>query len=163
MTPPDTPATAEPRELVLTRLINAPRQRIFEAWTTPALLVQWWGPHGMTTPVCEMDPRPGGIFRTVMRDPDGKEYGGTGVFLEVAPERIVFTDAYTPGWQPAGQPFFTSVVTLEEEGGRTLYNASARHWRVEDCKTHEEMGFHQGWGESLEKLEALVTTDWPAK
>jgi len=158
MSAPDTPATAETRELVISRLIDASRERILEAWTQPELLAQWWGPHGFTTPECEMDPRPGGIFRTVMRAPDGTEYPGTGVFLEVTHERIVFTDAYGPGWEPSGQPFFTSVVTLEEQDGKTLYTARARHWRAEDCKMHAEMGFEKGWGESLERLEALVTT-----
>jgi len=158
MSAPDTPATAEPRDLVLTRLIDAPRERVFEAWTNSTLLPRWWGPHGMTTPECEMDPRPGGIFRTVMRDPDGKEYPGSGVFLEVAaPERVAFTDAYTPGWVPAAEPFFTCVVTLEEEGGKTRCTTRARHWKQEDRDKHAEMGFEQGWGQMLERLETLVT------
>lgn len=163
MVAPTPPATANARELVITRLIDAPRQRIYEAWTTPPLLARWWGPHGMTTPECKIDARPGGIFHTVLRDGDGKEYGGTGVFLEVTPERIVFTDAYAPGWAPSENPFFTCVTTLDEEDGKTRYTARALHWREEDCKTHAEMGFEQGWGESLEKLEELVTNGWPAQ
>jgi uncharacterized protein YndB with AHSA1/START domain len=99
-------------ELVITRLIDAPRERIFAAWTDPKQLARWWGPHGMTTPVCEMDLRPGGVFRTVMRARDGTEYPHAGVFLElVAPERIVFTDAFGAGWQPSAQPFMTAIVT----------------------------------------------------
>ncbi len=86
-----TPTTSE-RELSLTRLIDAPRERVFGAWTTR--LPEWWGPHGMTTPTCEMDLRPGGAFRTVMRAPDGTEYPARGLFLEVVEnERIVFTGA----------------------------------------------------------------------
>src|SRR5688572_20703319 len=88
-------AATSDRELVLSRIIDAPRRRVFEAWSRH--LPKWWGPHGMTTPVCEIDLRPGGIFRTVMRAPDGSEYPTRGVFLEVlAPERIVFTDAFDP-------------------------------------------------------------------
>jgi uncharacterized protein YndB with AHSA1/START domain len=87
------------RELVISRIIDAPRERVFEAWTKQ--LPQWWGPHGMTTPVCEMDLRPGGVFRTVMRAPDGTEYLTKGVFLEVVePERIVFPRAALDGCQP---------------------------------------------------------------
>ena len=144
------------RELVVSRLIDAPPERVFEAWTKQ--LPQWWGPHGMTTPACEMDLRPGGVFRTVMRAPDGTEYPTRGVFLEVvAPERIVFTDAYDEGWEPSPEAFFTAVTTFEEHGGKTKYTARALHWTVANREKHEQMGFHQGWGESLNRLVALVT------
>jgi uncharacterized protein YndB with AHSA1/START domain len=146
------------RELVIARLINAPRERIFAAWTDPKQLARWWGPHGMTTPVCEMDLRPGGVFRTVMRDRDGTEYPQAGVFLKlVAPERIVLTDAFGAGWQTSAQAFTTAIVTLEPEDGRTRYTARALHWSAGDREKHEAMGFHQGWGESLDRLEQLVT------
>lgn len=145
------------RELVITRIIDAPRARVFKNWTTQ--LQQWWGPHGMTTPVCEMDLRPGGIFRTVMRAPDGTEYPTKGVFLEVVePERIVFTDAYDSGWEPAPDIFFTAVTTFETlPGNRTKLTARALHWTVANREKHEQMGFHQGWGESLDRLVALST------
>ncbi len=94
-----TESTLADRELVTSRIIDAPRTRVFQAWTRQ--LPQWWGPHGITTPVCEMDLRPGGIFRTVMRAPAGAEYPTKGVFLEVVePERIVFTDAFDEGRTP---------------------------------------------------------------
>jgi len=100
------------RELVISRFINAPRDRLFATWTQR--LPEWWGPYGMKTPVCEMDLRPGGVFRTVMRAPDGTEYSTRGLFLEVtAPERIVFTDAFDVGWQPHPAIFFTAVTTFE--------------------------------------------------
>ncbi|SCX72159.1 Uncharacterized conserved protein YndB, AHSA1/START domain [Pseudomonas sp. NFACC32-1] len=145
-------------ELSISRLIAAPRQDIFRAWTEPALLVQWWGPHGMTTPECEMDLWVGGQFRTLMRAPDGSEYPTMGVFLEiVAPQRLVFTDAFLPGWLPSGKAFMTAEVMLDEEGGKTRYTARALHWNEEDRQAHEAMGFHEGWGQSLDRLEALVT------
>jgi uncharacterized protein YndB with AHSA1/START domain len=149
-------ATVADRELVLTRIIHAPRERIFRAWTTQ--LSQWWGPHGMTTPFVEMDLRPGGVFRTVMRAPDGTEYPTQGVFLEVVEnERIVFTDAFDAGWQPSTDIFFTAITTLESlPGGKTRYTARARHLTAESREKHEKMGFHQGWGESLDRLIALV-------
>lgn len=144
------------RELVLTRVIAASRERLFKAWTTQ--FSQWWGPHGMTTPFYEMDLRPGGIFRTVMRAPDGSEYPTKGVFLEVVEnERIVFTDAYGPGWEPSPEAFFTAITTFETlPDGRTKYTARALHWTVENRDNHEKMGFYQGWGESLDRLVALV-------
>jgi uncharacterized protein YndB with AHSA1/START domain len=144
-------------ELSLSRIVAAPRERVFRAWTTQFPL--WWGPHGMTTPFCEMDLRPGGVFRTVMRAPDGTEYPTKGVFLEVvAPERIVFTDAFGPGWLPDPDAFLTAITTFEDLGGnRTQYTARALHWTVANRKKHEKMGFHQGWGESLDRLVALVT------
>lgn len=143
-------------ELTLTRVIEAPREALFAAWTQR--LPEWWGPHGMTTPFWEMDLRPGGVFRTVMRGPDGTEYPTRGVFLEVAQnERIVFTDAFTPGWVPSPKIFFVAVTTFEPmPGGRTRYTARALHWTAEACATHERMGFYQGWGESLDRLTALV-------
>lgn len=155
------PATA-PYELSLTRLIDAPRTKVFRAWTEPELLAQWWGPNGMTTPLCEMQLWVGGLFRTVMQAPDGAEYPNQGVFLEiVVPERIVFTDAFGPGWVPSNKAFMTAVVTFEDVQGKTQYTARAWHWSAADCLAHEEMGFHRGWGESLDRLVALVTTQMP--
>ncbi len=149
-------------ELSISRLIDAPRNRVFRAWTEPALLAQWWGPYGMTTPECEMDLWVGGQFRTLMRAPDGSEYPTMGVFLEIdAPSRLVFTDAYLPGWIPSGKPFMTAEVTFEEQGDKTLYTARAMHWTEADRKAHEAMGFHEGWGQSLERLVALVTQGLP--
>ncbi len=152
-------AASADRELILTRVIAASRERLFKAWTTR--FQEWWGPHGMTTPFCEMDLRPGGIFRTVMRAPDGAEYPTKGVFLEVVEnERIVFTDAFEPGWQPTPDAFFTAITTFEAlPGGKTRYTARALHWTAAHRGQHEQMGFHQGWGESLDWLEALVSTN----
>lgn len=115
------------------------------------------GPHGMTTPVCEMDLRAGGVMRTVMRAPDGSEYPHQGVFLEVtAPRRIVMTDAFGAGWRPAGKPFMVGVSTFEPEGNGTRYTAGAMHWNEEDIKAHEAMGFHDGWGQSADRFEAVI-------
>ena len=149
-------AGEEQRDLVISRIIDAPRERVFTAWTCH--LPRWWGPHGMTTPVCEMDLRPGGVFKTVMRTPDGTDYPTQGVFLEVIPnERIVFTDAFEPGWGTGGPPFLVAITTFESlPGDRTRYTARARHWSSSDREKHEQMGFHQGWNESLDRLIAVV-------
>ena len=144
-------------ELSITRLIDAPPSDVFRAWIEPDLLRQWWGPHGMTTPVCEMQLWVGGLFRTVMRAPDGTEYPNQGVFLDIqAPSRIVFTDAFGPGWVPSARAFMTAVITFEDVGGRTRYTARALHWSEADRKAHDEMGFHDGWGQSLDRLVELV-------
>lgn len=149
-------------ELSLTRLIDVPRAKVFRAWTDPELLKQWWGPHGMTTPECEMQLWVGGLFRTLMRAPDGAEYPTQGVYLEiVAPRRIVFTDAFGPGWVPSPKAFMTAVVQLDDEHGKTRYTATAMHWSEADRQAHENMGFHDGWGQSLDRLISLVTEKMP--
>lgn len=144
------------RELILTRIIHAPRERVFRTWTTR--LPEWWGPHGMTVPSCEMDLRPGGTFRTVMRAPDGTEYPTRGVFLEVVePERIVFSDAFDSEWRPHPDIFFTAITTFDAlPDGTTKFTARALHWTAGNCARHVQMGFHHGWGESIDRLVSLV-------
>jgi uncharacterized protein YndB with AHSA1/START domain len=145
------------RELVLTRLINAPREKVYRCWTEPELMKQWFAPLPYTTPHVEVDVRPGGSVYIVMRGPDGKDLPNHGVYLEVVPnERLVSTDAYTKAWEPSDKPFMTLILTFEDEGGKTRYTARARHWTVADREAHEKMGFHQGWGICTDQLEALV-------
>ena len=147
------------RELVLTRLIDAPREAVYRCWTEPELLKQWFAPKPVTTPVAELDVRPGGSNLIVMRMPDGMEMPNPGVYLEVVPnEKLVFTDAFTRAWEPKPDPFMVVILTFEEEGGKTRYTARVRHWTEEDKKAHEEMGFHTGWGQCADQLEALAKT-----
>jgi len=136
------------RELVLTRLIDAPREKLYRAWTDAELLKQWFAPKPWTTPQAELDVRPGGASLVVMRSPDGNDMPCPGVYLEVVPnQRLVFTDAYTSAWQPSQKPFMTVILTFEDEGGKTRYTARVRHWTVADREAHEKMGFHHGWGQ----------------
>jgi uncharacterized protein YndB with AHSA1/START domain len=145
------------RELVLTRLINAPRAKVYRAWTDPELLKQWFAPKPYTTPIVEVDVRPGGSVYFVMRGPDGKDLPNRGVYLEVVPnEKLVSTDAYVTAWEPSEKPFMTLILTFEDEGGKTRYTARVRHWSVADREAHEKMGFHEGWGLCTDQLEALV-------
>ena len=145
------------RDLVLTRLIDAPREKLFRAWTESALLKQWFAPAPYTTPVAELDVRPGGANLIVMRDPQGNDMPNRGIYLEVVKNsRLVFTDAYTQDWEPAEKPFMTVVLTFDDEGGKTRYTARVKHWTVADRETHEKMGFHEGWGLCADQLEALV-------
>ena len=147
------------RELVLSRLIDAPREKVYRAWTDADILRQWFAPKPWTTPRAELDVRPGGNSLVVMRDPEGNEYPNHGVYLDVVPnERLVFTDAFTTAWQPSEKPFFTAIVTFADEGGKTRYIARALHWTVEDRENHEKMGFHEGWGQCADQLEAVAKT-----
>jgi len=83
-----------------------------------------------------------------------------GVYLEVVEnEKLVLTDAYTSAWEPSEHPFMTLVLTFERVGGKTRYTARVRHWTVADREAHEQMGFHQGWGQCADQLAALVTKD----
>jgi uncharacterized protein YndB with AHSA1/START domain len=153
-----TAAPETDRELVLTREIDAPPEKLFKAWTQPELLKQWFAPLPFTTPHAELDVRPGGSSLIVMRGPDGNEYPNRGVYLEVVQnERLVSTDAFTSAWQPSEKPFMTLILTFEEiDGGKTRYTARVRHWTVEDREMHEKMGFHEGWGTCADQLAALV-------
>lgn len=145
------------RELVLTRIFDAPPERVFRAWTEPDLLKQWFAPLPWTTPRVEIDVRPGGANTIVMRSPEGDEYPNRGVYLEVVRnERLVFTDAYTGAWEPSEQPFMTVVVTFEAVGDKTRYTARVLHWTVADRDRHEQMGFHQGWGQCADQLADLL-------
>lgn len=145
------------RDLVLKRLINAPREKVFRAWTDAELLKQWFAPLPYATPHAELDVRPGGANLIVMRGPDGNEFPNRGVYLEVVEnERIVVTDAFTTAWEPSEKPFMTLILTFEDEGGKTKYTALVRHWTVADREAHEKMGFHEGWGQCADQLEALV-------
>jgi uncharacterized protein YndB with AHSA1/START domain len=146
------------RELVLSRLIDAPRASVFKAWTDPNLLRQWFAPRPYTTPVAKLEVRPGGASFIVMKGPDGSEIPNAGVYLEVVPnERLVFTDAFTRAWEPKeGAPFMVVIVTLADEGGKTRYTARVRHWTVDARKQHEDMGFHTGWGICADQLEAVA-------
>jgi len=152
------PAPADDRELVLTREIPLAREKLYRCWTEPELLKQWFTPKPWETIHAELDVRPGGASKIVMRGPDGTEHPNEGVYLEVIPnEKLVFTDAYAAGWAPAAKPFFTGVVTFEDLGqGRTLYTARARHWTAEDKAAHEQMGFHEGWGAAADQLTELA-------
>lgn len=144
-------------ELVLDRLLNAPRDKLFRCWSEPKLLKQWFAPAPYTVPVAELDFRVGGASKIVMRSPEGQDIPCPGTYLEIIPNRkIVLTDAYVGDWVPSGKPFMTAIVTFEDEGGKTRYIARARHWSKEDYDAHVKMGFHEGWGQVAGQLEALA-------
>ena len=149
--------TLADRELVLTRLIDAPREKLFRCWTEPQLITQWFTPPPWKTIRAEIDVRAGGASCIVMQGPDGTEMPNRGVYLEVVPnERLVFTDAFTAAWEPSQKAFMVGILTFEDEGGKTRYTARVRHWSVADREAHEKMGFHEGWGIATDQLAALA-------
>jgi len=134
-------------DLKLEREIDVPVDLVWKAWTTPAHLRQWFVPKPWTISLCEIDVRPGGIFRTLMRSPEGEEYDNSGCYLDVVPqERLIFTDTLLPGFRPAPKPFFTGALLLAPLGSGTRYTAFAIHGDEATRDNHEKMGFHDGWG-----------------
>lgn len=145
-------------ELVLSRSIDAPVDRLWRCWVEPDLLKQWFCPAPWFVSEARIDLKPSGEFFTVMNGPAGERHENGGCFLAIEPQRrLVFTDAFQAGWRPAGQPFMVADITFSDAGnGRTDYLARAMHWTEEARKTHEEMGFHEGWGKAADQLEALA-------
>lgn len=151
---------ASNKELKLERVVDAPRDLIWKCWTEPEHLKHWFTPKPWETTQCKIDLRVGGEFFTMMKSPEGADFPNHGVFLEIVTgKKLVFTDAYTAGWQPTDNPFFTAIVEMEDAGkGKTKYTARALHWLLENVKKHEEMGFHEGWGKALDQLVAYSKT-----
>ncbi|MBX3593140.1 SRPBCC family protein [Sphingomonas sp.] len=143
-------------ELVVERLMDAPASALWRAYTDH--LDAWFCPPPWRAEVQEMDLRPGGSASITMYGPNGEVMPNRGVYLEVVPERlIVFTDAFTPGWDPAGAPFMVGSFAFEPQSdGRTRYQGRARHWTAEAKAQHAAMGFHEGWGKVAEQWEAVA-------
>lgn len=142
------------RELVLHRILDAPRDKVFKCWTSADLLKQWFTPRPWFIDKAAMDFRPGGFNHADMQGPNGEISPIRHVWLE-----IVFTDAFGRAWEPSEHPFIVAIVTFADAGpGKTDYRAVVRHFSVADCKRHEEMGFFEGWGAVTDQLEALART-----
>ena len=154
----DDPDFSAELDLVLERTVDVAPELVWRAWTEPEHLVHWFTPAPWQTTHCEIDLRPGGVFRTVMRSPEGEEQdNGAGCYLEVVKHRrLVFTDSLGPGFRPKEGGFFTAIITLEPEGDGTRYTVVARHGSREARDSHEEMGFSAGWSTALEQLVAYV-------
>lgn len=147
----------ENRELVITRTFDAPREIVFKMWTDPKHMAQWWGPHGFTNPVCELDVRPGGAIRIDMRDPDGTVYPMTGTFREIVrPERLVFT-AEALDQNGAAVLEVMNTVTFEEKNGKTTLTLQAHVAKVAGEGVSYLEGMEAGWTQSLERLASQLT------
>ena len=141
-------------ELLLTRLLPAAPEAVFAAWTDPARVTAWWGPRGMTTPECRVELRPGGRHETLMRDAEGREYRNTMLIEAVEPARRLALRIAEGGDCPfAGA---TASIAFAPDPVGTRLDIAWRHPTAEMRARHEEMGFHMGWGETLDKLSAHV-------
>ena len=152
---------ADAFDLVLQRQIDIPPAAMWRCWTDPETLMRWFCPVPWKTTECEIDPRPGGRFRTLMQGPNGESFDGVGCYLEVVPnERLVWMSALRPGFGPAPVsttvPIFTASITMAPQAGGTLYSARARHTDAAGCEAHAKMGFHEGWGVALDPLVAAA-------
>lgn len=158
----------DPRlDLAFSRVVDVPRAKVWRCWTEPELLKPWFCPKPWTTPECEIDLRPGGVFRTVLRSPEGEEHGGDGCYLEVVPERrLVWTSALGPGFRPVPPPaaetgaafVFTATLSFEDEAGGTRYTAVVLHATEAGRAAHAAMGFETGWSAALDQLVAFART-----
>lgn len=145
--------TSRPRhEVSFTRVFDAPPALVWRAWTDPAHVARWWGPHGFTNPRCEWDARPGGHIWVDMTGPDGTVYPMSGVFHEaVAPERLVFTAVAE---DKEGRPLLESrtTVTFAARGAKTEVTVHASAVGIADIGWQMLQGMNEGWSQSLERL-----------
>ena len=166
MTTASAPVADPHLDLQLQRTIDVPSDRVWAAWTQPELLQQWFTPAPWKTVACEIDLRPGGIFSTLMRGPQGQEFNNVGCYLEIIEgRRLVWTGSLGPGYRPLSRqaqttaPFLmTAIIALEPLGSQTRYTATVLHGDANAYQTHNQMGFHEGWGKALDQLVALVKT-----
>ena len=155
-------------DLVLERTLDAPVDMVWRAYTDPEHLKQWFAPKPYQITECELDLRPGGIFRIRMTGPDGFDtgHGSAGCVLEVVEgQKLTWTSALGPNYRPAAmgegcESFpMTAVITLADAGnGKTHYKAVALHKDATDRDAHEQMGFQDGWGTTAAQLEDLAKT-----
>ena len=145
-------------DFMVSRLIKAPRRLVWEAWTNPQMLEQWWCPTPMTATVTRFDLRVGGAFDLMMRDPDGNNMPQTGAFLDIMPqERIVFTTALTHEWRPATTMLpITGVISMKDEGEGTRYETRVLYRDDEARRQMEQIQFEAGWTLAIDQLERLV-------
>ena len=151
------------KEIVINRSFDAPRKKVWQAWTEADQVEQWWGPRGFTTRVDELDFKPGGHFKYTMLDVQGNEYPAVGVFQEIAePERIVATDEFGDSVKneeaaPEGLPTgMINTTSFDDTDGQTKVTISIMHQSADDRKKHEDMGVIDGFNEQLDKLEEYL-------
>jgi len=148
-----------PKPLVLTRVINAPRDLVFQAWIDPKQLSQWWGPSGYTSPVCEVDPRVGGKFLIHMQGPDGKVKPMYGALSKIdASERLIFITGMT---EPDGTTIVeiqNTVTFIDDGNGKTVLTLEAQVLIASEAARPMVAGMEMGWSQSLERLATLFRT-----
>ena len=146
-------------ELTLTRLINAPRELVFKAWTDPVMLAKWWGPDGFTNPICKIDAKPEGKIYIDMKAPDGTVYPMDGEVHEIiAPEKIVFTSA---ALDKNNKRLFEvmNTVNLSDENGKTRLTLHVKVSRMQPQTENYIKGMNEGWSQSIMRLISLTETN----
>jgi uncharacterized protein YndB with AHSA1/START domain len=143
------------REVVATRVFDAPRTLVWEAHTSPEHVPQWMlGPEGWTMPVCEIDLRPGGAYRFVWRGADGTEMSISGVYTEIAPpERLVSTESWGGDW-----PETLNTLILTEEDGKTTITTTVLYPSKEARDAALQTGMKEGWAQGLDRLAEYLRT-----
>jgi uncharacterized protein YndB with AHSA1/START domain len=148
-----TVTTPSDKEIVMTRVFDAPRDLVFEAHSSCDHMSKWWGPRRYEVVGCEIDFRPGGKWRMVHRGPEGEEYGFHGEYREIVrPERITWTFEFE------GMPGHVSVetLTLEEHDGKTTFTATSVFDSVEDRDGMLQSGMEAGAAETMERLDEYL-------
>jgi uncharacterized protein YndB with AHSA1/START domain len=155
-------AASAASELVITRVLDAPRPLVWKAWTEPERVARWWGPRIFTAPVCKIDLRVGGEYLYCMRSPDGQDFWSKGTYREIVPpERIVATDSFADaegnvvpatyyGMSGDWPLEMIVTVTFEDLDGKT--RLTIRHAGIVGVNAEDRGGMEQGWTESLDKL-----------
>jgi uncharacterized protein YndB with AHSA1/START domain len=156
----------DPRDLVFDREVPVPVSHLWDGWTDPQVLMKWFCPLPYLTVEAEIDLRPGGVFRTVMKSPEGVLMPNRGAWLAVEPQRrLVWTSTVVDDFRPAVPQVstggdspsfaFTCELCFSPTPTGSRYVARAMHATIEDRATHEAMQFHEGWGAALDQLVAL--------
>jgi uncharacterized protein YndB with AHSA1/START domain len=155
------PAQTAATDIVITRVIDAPRELVWKAWTEPEHFMRWWGPRDFTSPECKIDLRVGGRYLNCMRSPEGRDYWTTGVYVEIVePGRIVYTDSFadergnpvpaTHYGLRADFPLETLVTVILENAGRGRTRMTMTHAGLPAGATHDDTA--TGWSQSFDKL-----------
>ncbi len=143
--------------ILMSRMFDAPRDLVWDTMTDPKHVSQWWGGHGFTNPVCEMDVRPGGKWHHVMRTPDGQEFTFNFVFVEVVrPERLVWQDEKHGKGAAGGPPTCVNIVTFEDHGQQTKWKLVARFNSIAERDMAAKMGFSEMISVSTDRLVAYL-------
>lgn len=145
---------ASSRTLSLKRTFNARVQLVWEAWTQPEHIAQWWAPKGMKVKVVEHEFKVGGKWKYVMPMPDGTEFISDGIYSVIVELEKIFSSA---NFKPMTAGVEIQAL-FEESGDKTNFTFNVIHPTEEYCKQQEKMGFYNGWGSAFDRLETLVST-----
>jgi uncharacterized protein YndB with AHSA1/START domain len=140
------------RTLTIKKVFEAPLKLVWEAWTKPEHIIQWWAPKGMPINVIEHDFRVGGRWKYTMPMPDGKEFISEGVYQEIVPYKKIVTSA---DFKPMTEAVEIQVL-FEENGTKTNFTFSVVHSSDDYCRQQEKMGFYNGWGSAFDRMEKIL-------